>query len=91
MNCSNQIVNTMSIRMKAMNSTLYISRCSKSNNRIQSIIKNYGLIACYTNKKETILKSEKMLLSIKKRYFFIKIFSEEYKALQEEILKFIFK
>ena len=66
-----------------MNNTLYLQRNKKTNKNIDFLIKRYGLSTCYEEKKEKALKSEELIVLIKKRYIFFRALSDNNKILSD--------
>lgn len=68
-----------------MNNTLYLSRNKDLDERLKELIHLYGLLLCYDDKHEKVLKGNSILLSLKKKYVFLRVFSDGSATLMHEI------
>lgn len=58
-----------------MSNSLYLVRNKQSERKIDSLIQKYNLELCYDTKNEKVLKNENILLLLKKKYIFLRVFS----------------
>lgn len=66
-----------------MNSALYLVRNKNSESRISSLIQKYDLELCYDTKTEKVLKNENILLLLKKKYIFLRVFTGDSEMFSE--------
>ena len=60
-----------------MNNSLYIERNSHVDDRLNKLVDAQRLVTCYLDKKQRILKNEKLVIAQKKKYLFLRVFSAE--------------
>ena len=60
-----------------MNNLIYISRDKENRLKISGFIEEFSLKPCYKSKKETVLKSEDVIMSLRKKYLILNIISNE--------------
>lgn len=72
-----------------MNNAIYVVRDKVSNHSIDEIINKYSLSLCYNYKNEKILKNEKIILFLKKKYAFLRVLQEDNMVLIIEIKKML--
>lgn len=63
--------------MIQMNNLIYISRDKGNRLKIPGFIEEFYLKPCYKSKKETVLKSEDVIMSLRKKYLILNIISNE--------------
>lgn len=63
--------------MIQMNNLIYISRDKENCLKIPGFIEEFYLKPCYKSKKETVLKSEDVIMSLRKKYLILNIISNE--------------
>lgn len=66
-----------------MNNMIYISRDKKNSKKIDEFIKEFGLMACYQSKHETVLKCEDVIMSLRKKYIMLNILSPRSNVVQD--------
>lgn len=60
-----------------MSNTLYIPRNRHVDKQLSKLADIQGLVVCYRDKSQRILKNEKLVVSQKKKYIFLRVFSGE--------------
>lgn len=64
-----------------MNNMIYIVRNKKSDKKISEFIKKFDLMSCYKDKKETILKCEEIIMSLRKKYVILNVISPQHQVI----------
>lgn len=59
-----------------MNNAIYIERNSRVDKQLNKFVEGQGLVLCYRDKNQRILKNEKLIIAQKKRYIFLRVFSD---------------
>lgn len=59
-----------------MNSTLYFPFNKKNSIRLDRLIQQYNLRSCLFNSHERVLKNTDMIIMVRSKYIFIRVFSE---------------
>lgn len=60
-----------------MNNSIYIERNPRVDMQLNKFVEAQGLVLCYRDKTQRILKNEKLIVAQKKKYIFLRIFSEK--------------
>lgn len=60
-----------------MNNLIYILRNRNDHAKIDDFIQKFGLETCYKSKYETVLKCEKLILTLKKKYIMLNVLSSQ--------------
>lgn len=60
-----------------MNNTLYLERNRHVDTQLNKLASIQGLSMCYRDKNQRILKNENIIIAQKKKYIFLKVFSED--------------
>lgn len=60
-----------------MNNALFFIRNKRSENIIALLVQEYKLKPCYIARNEKIMKNENIILMLKKRYVFLRVFTED--------------
>lgn len=59
-----------------MNNTIYIERNARVDKQLNKFVETQGLVLCYQDKTQRILKNEKLIVSQKRKYIFLRVFSD---------------
>lgn len=74
-----------------MNNTMYFLRKKNMRYIEQGLIEHFGLELCYKDKKEKILKNNKMLITCKNKYISILVYNYDNKKLAYNIANYMSK
>lgn len=68
-----------------MNENKYILRKKAVNQKISDLVAAFGLALCYRDSQEEILKSNEVIMVLKKKYIFISILADNTKQISAQI------
>lgn len=66
-----------------MNNTLYIVRNARVDLQLQKLVNSLNLVACYKDKDQCVMRNEKLIITQKKKYIFLRMFSDDSRSLSD--------
>lgn len=60
-----------------MSNALYVARNPHVDLRLDKLANDHKLITCYRDKHQRVLKNEKLIVSQKKKYIFLRVLSDK--------------
>lgn len=60
-----------------MNNMLFIERNRCVDSQLDKLADSQNLVVCYRDKNQRILKNEKLIIAQRKKYLFLRFFSDE--------------
>lgn len=60
-----------------MSNTLYITRNRRVDTKLNKLVDDNKLVTCYRDRNQRIFKNEKLIVSQKKKYIFLRLLSDE--------------